>query len=276
MPDFDSPAECLEFLHSQRGEDYCQKVVFRGEYNLHPSRLPSAARYAEEDYQRYVSYSRGLGMHLGDTVFYPRLGSSSYAPTLDGKPLEYRDLLGKSTGEGYAQLNWRLESIFQHYGMHTRWIDLTFDPRVALFFGSWDASVNKISTEGEGYVYFARMDALSSTQGGPLIDLRKSSDLLAEILGVTSERPRAQSAASFRFPPGLKSVAKISEAFECVSFKRSNDLCILSEKWLFPDEPFQNLVNEWDEEYMKYLRDTPDLKFIWEQHPKTVAATQTA
>jgi len=268
MVNFESPADCLEFLVSQHGEEWWQQIVFRGEHSLHASRLPSAARSPQDDYQRYISYAQGLGMHLGDTVFYPRLGSSSYAPLLDGKPLECPDLLGVSTGEGYAQLNWRLESIFQHYGLHTHWIDLTFDPRVALFFGSWNARANRITTEGEGYIYYASIDALSTSGGGPLIDLQESSDILAKILGVTAERPRAQAAASFRCPIDLDSVVKMSETFQCVSFRRSEDLGLLSEKWLFPEEPLQNIVAEWDRDYMNYLRDSPELNRIWEEHPE--------
>lgn len=264
---FDNAFDCLKYLAGLGQGDYWQQCVFRGESDYYPFRLPSAARGDEDLLERNILYNRALSIFVYDEFISPKLRKTSYGPIYDNSLLLSIDKLGIAYGEGYAQLSWRIQSVFQHYGLSTQWIDLTSDPKVALFFAAWDASHQKLLLDGTGYVYFTTVSSLALSGSSPLVDLSGTSDLFAAILGVTSERPRAQSALSFRSGWNMAQIAHSSTYFECVSFRRTSELSLLNPAQFFPYEPLADTIRKWDELYTALIKTDPERAIIWEKHP---------
>jgi hypothetical protein len=260
---FDSPADALDFLRSLNGFDKA-RYVFRGEPQGYPLRLPTAARGRADYYARQSNYVHYLARHIYEFELADKLRHSSCGPILDGRLLEFPDLIGRSGGEGYAQLVWHLSGFLQHYGLTTNWLDLTFEPRVALFFASWLEASKSYADSGLGYIYYTQIYRIPESCW-PLVDLHSTSELFARLLGLTAERSRAQSACALRFSPHLDVVQEAASEFDCIAFRRDSSVRLVDSKTFFPRETVTTWLDrfvasrqEWWDEIQRSVRENDE------------------
>jgi hypothetical protein len=244
---FNSPVGALGHLEELQSKTK-KRIVFRGESDLYPARTPSAYRCDRNLAAILHSYSGSLGAWVFDKLFAPYLEHKNGAPYLNGRFVGCQDLLGwASSDHGYTQVLWQVEGLLQHYERRTCWLDLTADPRVAIFFASFDAKRRRVRTKGVGYIYYLAFSEIPPARY-PLIDLQNTSELLAKIVGITAERPRAQSAVVLRCLEGLE--------FNSVSFSRTSDLRLFSHRPYFPMENMLEVIDACELEYLEYLSRT--------------------
>jgi hypothetical protein len=230
------------------------RVLFRGESREYPNRLPSAARYTARDRWIYEAYLVNLTSHVYQQLVAPRIYDYGMAPHFAGKFVGCRDLRDRVGQDSYIELMWMLQALLQHYGRHSWWLDMTFDPRVAMFFASYDAERSALETQGCGYVFWVALADIRE-DWSPVIDLRDTSNTIAEIVGATAERTRAQAAASMRAVPEhrLQDIPW-KTVFHHLRFERSGALTFLNPAWFLPEEPLLKRLDAAEAEYLRLLQ----------------------
>ena len=263
MRSFDSAREALQYIEASddqlklSAED---TLLFRGETKLYPAMLPSVMRVSEYARWKHLQLIHNLTEHLIDDVLAQFLelrdDGPYYKGTWIGRP-DWNDAI--LSGSSYIQIKWQLESLLQHYGWATPWLDITFDPRVAMFFASLDYPKRSLIREGVGYIHIWSLKAIRSSYLylEPIADLCPMASVLSEVFGVPSSRPRAQLAASIRvLSPGVEE--GLRELRETICFKRQDTHEIVNEfSDYFPDDKLPEALDAFEQQYLVYCKSVP-------------------
>ena len=110
-----------------------------------------------------------LASHVYQQLIAPHIYEYGMAPHFKGKFLGCRDLCDRVGQDSYIELMWMLQALLQHYGRRSWWLDMTFDPRVAMFFASYDAERSAVETQGCGYVFWVALADIRE-DWSPVID----------------------------------------------------------------------------------------------------------
>lgn len=176
---FGTPINALDFLEELL-QNSAEGIVFRGEFDLYPTRRPSALRGDPRSALMYTTYSLNLARWLFENLLAPHLEHID-GPYYRGSFVGCQDMLGRASSDhGYAQSHWQIKALLQHYERKTHWLDLTFDPRAAMFFASFDSRAQAVCDDGVGYIYYAGYSEIPY-DCWPLIDLQSTSELFAKI-----------------------------------------------------------------------------------------------
>jgi hypothetical protein len=263
---FDSAADALKYIEEQspglkRHKD--DVLIFRGESNRYPTMQPSFLRQPEGAQAYHLSLISNFSQFILGTLLSPFLEFRSDGPYYKGKwfgNLEWVEKYGSGT-PSYTDSKWQLESLLQHYGWPTPWLDITFDPRVAVFFAALDFSNRGLFTTGEGYVHIWSSTAIREAYlifDTPLIDLKPVSDILADALGKKSTRPQAQAAGSIRLGFGNNSEPRLRSLRSTISFTRHDAIDVLHGfDHYFPQDALAATLNEFEGLYLDYCRSVP-------------------
>ena len=227
-------------------------VLFRGEATYHATRLPTAARGTIRDRWFRETYLTNLSQAVFDELIQPHVQEIGFAPHFRGRFIGCYDLLGRVGQETYIEAIWQLQALLQHYDRQSAWLDVTFDPRVALFFACFDAGAGRILRDGIGYIHFIRLEDVSDAWS-PVIDLRSTADLVAEIVNTTAERPRVQSAGAMRYVRPLATEPN-DGGFQTIVVRRGEWAELFNPAWFFPDEKLVQVLNDVERHYLNFLK----------------------
>lgn len=202
----------------------------------------------------YEAYLVNLTSHVYQQLIAPHIYDYGMAPHFNGKFVGCRDLCDRVGQDSYIELIWMLQALLQHYGRRSWWLDMTFDPRVAMFFAAYDTERSALETRGCGHVFWVALSDIRE-DWSPVIDLRETSNTIAEIVGTTAERTRAQAAASMRAVPAhrLQDIPW-KTVFHHLRFERSDAMRLLNPAWLLPEEPLLKRLDAAEAEYLRFLQ----------------------
>jgi hypothetical protein len=146
--------------------------------------------------------------------------------------------------------------VFQHYGWASYCLDVSYDPRVALFFASYNFSEERFEKDGKGYIYC--WDPNKVRQKSPflwVVDLVHLCQTLKTVLNVSPIRPERQKGASiilgyYDFDRPDPAYSVLSEEKVCFTFDRADAEDILHPKsFYFPDDELHNFLRTHEAHY---------------------------
>jgi FRG domain len=258
---FDSVADLLAFVNDPKFGlklDPEDTLLFRGECERYPTMGPSISRRSKDDQNNLNTLVTAFGYHVVIDLLGPFLEFRDEGPYYKGKwigRLDWHDAY--INGPSYVAIKWQVESVLQHYGWPTPWLDVTFDPTVAVFFASYDFDKQAFTTDGCGYFYIWSLKAIRSSPlylDVPVVDLDPISAVLSDALAVKSTRPQAQVAGSLGIRSRVEEVAKdvLRDLRTTVVFKRGDALEFVHGKdYYFPQDPLLDALNKLEALYVE-------------------------
>jgi hypothetical protein len=182
--------------------------IYRGEDAKYDYRLPAIWRLNSNiDRQAQHVKTSGISRLIIDNEIMPRIDYSYGIPCYKGAWLGEYDLCGYQDGiPSLKQIYWQIVALLQHYGYSTAFLDITFDPRVALFFSCYSALDGKTMHNGYGYIYQWERKAICETMHSKVLltSLSKLSSFLKSDDITLDSRPESQAAGSLRVGIGAE------------------------------------------------------------------------
>lgn len=262
-----SVSDALAFIvrqDAERNQRGANPLLLRGESSRHPSLLPSVYRVNDADRSHTISLVSSLSLHLLSDYLGPHLDFRADGPYYKGKWVGRRDW-GEATlaDPSFLWVLWQVESVLQHYGWPTPWLDVTFDPRVAVFFACLDYPNQRIVTEGNGYIYAWHLSTIRGQADlafdAPVVDLKPICGVLAGVFRTASTRPEAQAAGSIRIPWTRPTIeARLRELRTILTFPRHDALETVGDYGTyFPDDPLLGELQAFEDKYLEYCQSVP-------------------
>lgn len=262
-----SSAEALDYIEQHEDElkvDKTDTLFFRGETKLYPTMLPSLLRQPKDKQIIIGVLIQNFAEYLLEEYLPTFVEIKAGGPFYKGKWVGRSDWAHEFRAEPeFLDAYWQLQGVLQHYGWPTPWLDITFDPKAAIFFGSFDFTDQKFISDGYGYLHIWSKKA---TRVGhliydtPIVDLKPISDVLSDVLNIPSTRPRAQSAAAIRIAHGNKHAEDVLQELKTtIAFKR-HDASRETEnlEYYFPADPLLDQLHKIEETYIKTCESVPE------------------
>ncbi len=147
------------------------------------------------------------------------------------------------------------------------WLDVTFDPRAAIFFASFDFTANSFVASGYGHLFiWSKKDIRSSPLyfNTPIVDLKPIADVLSDALKVHSSRPQAQVAGSIRIDFGNRHAEEVLKELRTVILFKREDACEVagSVDHYFPNDSLYEELNRFENLYFERWESAPPLNLI--------------
>lgn len=235
-------------------------LLFRGEFDWFEYRTPSIYRnYINNDDNPFENKSDSfykfdsIGWEIYDILIRQKLQYSYGFSIHNGEVIGNMPIIGW-VSPGPTRLYLQIISLLQHYGLPTPFIDVTFDPFVALYFACFSNENKSYVTNGYGYIYTWDTSSFDQQSGDYYgIDLPESYKFfLSE--GITSvTRPQIQKAASiccghWVLPQTKKKMGallyKLNEKATIFKIDRSKINYSIFEGFNpFPNEPLGKIIN---------------------------------
>jgi hypothetical protein len=201
-----------------------------------------------------------LAMHFWSDFLWPTVEFKSDGLYFKGRLLGDREAITKVRSEAsYLNVQHQFEPLFQHYGWPTTWLDVTYDPRTAIFFASYDFAEKRFTTTGNGYVYFWEAYLLGKRFPSlDVVDLKHLASAIAKALEVAATRPSRQSAASMKIGHGLGGDllgedGDLASARTCIAFDRHDVQDIAyGYEYYFPNDPLKDLLTAFQRKYLRW------------------------
>lgn len=236
--------------------------IFRGERNNYSCRTPAVYRrfIGKENYDNNIEEEfkriQHTGMTIYDDLVAPKLkhnlGFSFYNDKVIGEPL-----IAGYIAPGATRFYLQIVSLLQHYGMQTQFLDVTFDPLVALYFACFSPENGTFHDNGYGYIYLWHTYALNDTENNDFlcIDLTEvASFFIGENISA-SIRPQVQKAAALCVNSWLSPLweNKVDRYLDLLNRKATGfaidrskiDYSIFNGFNPYPDEPLCDLINKY-------------------------------
>jgi hypothetical protein len=199
----------------------CRRYLFRGEDSLYEYRQPAIWRLGSEIHRQaqHVRTS-GISRLFLEQEITPRISESRGIPLHNGQWLGDFDLCYWHDGiPSYRQIYWQVVALLQHYGYRTAYLDITFDPQVALFFSSYSASLKRVHTDGQGYVYqWSIAEVCQELYSKVLLtSLTKLSEFLRQESASQTSRPGMQVAGSLRVGIGAEDPDYVADVLSALN-----------------------------------------------------------
>ena len=263
-----SANDCLKLLQAMAEgwklrEDDC--LVFRGEWQAYPQIRTSLSRRNTDEQAFLKVLVNNLSIHLLDKYVSPVVETRPDGPFYKGKWLGDLHIAERYLANpSFLWVHWQIQALLQHYGWPTHWLDVTFDPRVALFFASLNYKAGCLALEGRGYLHVWSLAALSahgSYFDTPVVGLRPISGLLADVCGVVAVRPGAQHAAAMRIPSGQVAIDLhlLESRIALIEFERSDAASVCDPvTTYFPPDPLSVELDTFESQYADWYLQVAD------------------
>jgi hypothetical protein len=256
---FQSAAEALAYLSSLVPDNHNPRdyFIFRGEANLHETMLPSVHRVPADKLLSYTTLVHGLATHFWSDYLEASLILQSDGAYYKGKPLvDPSEIEQVRSSPSFLDVEEQFQGLLQHYGWPTPWIDVTFDPKVAVFFASLDYAKQNLITTGFGYVFYWSKSEIRTKVDWfkPIVDLRPMANTLNDILRIEAIRPSRQVAGALK--AGMHEM--LHEKFlrqyrHCVVFEREDAAKIVQGyHHYFPRDPLKDILESWERQYLRW------------------------
>lgn len=283
-----TPTEALEFLReiSQLKDDK-YSFFFRGENRFFEQSVPSIFRKKttftgsahtfqahlgyEPDYLYKKSYLSSFALaffeYFTDLAFC--MGPADKLHHLESK-LHITDYYGYWSEGVSRHHESSFQSMLQHYGWPTYWLDITPDPEVAIFFAYHDFSSNHILTDGEGYIhYWDLREMLISNElnrgNNVVMDLSTLGEILSIVFKSPHNRPKNQKAFAIKLESDWD-IQQLNKFKKTIIVKRSPKDGVINKDYIYPvDEVFCHIKcveslhydyltkHNTNEEYLKFV-----------------------
>ena len=257
---FGSTKEALAHLESLTPNESVRPLLFRGEGNRYPTSQPSLYRLPEDERMAVGVFVTMLAKHFWSDVLWPSVEFRAEGLYFGGELLgDLYAIEHVRSAPSYLNAQHQFEPLFQHYGWPTTWLDVTYDPRVAVFFASFDFGRKRFTTNGIGHVYYwDQSDLREQDSFIDIVDLRYLARLLSHALDVESTRPSRQSAVSIRVgrPVGIGLYDHdrvVASARHCVTFDRHDVQDVASgHDYYFPRDDLKELLDAFQRKYLRW------------------------
>lgn len=258
---FGSTRDALSYLDSLVASEKRvgrRRFLFRGERDLYPLKTTLDRAPADEKFG-HLLVLHDLVSHLFDYIE-SQVTVTDGGIYVRGRPLDILqevEAVQQTVGGGAARRYFA--PVFQHYGWASYCLDVSYDPRVALFFASYNFAKDSFDKTGHGHVYCWDPDRLRQKAHFLwIVDLVHLCETLNTVLKVSPIRPERQSGASIIL--GYSHWETPDPAYEALdeeklhfTFDRADAEELLHPRcYYFPDDELYDFLRTHEAHYTNY------------------------